>query len=83
MSLLTRDGFLNNCPMKPFVICHPISKFDMLTFFVSHTVCSIFFFCKLGALEFLIFGVKTENGAFSKEGRTKLEWNYGTIVKSS
>ena len=40
MFLLTGDGFLNHCPIKPFVIY----QFDMFTFFVSHTMCSILFF---------------------------------------
>ena len=44
MLLLTRNGFLNHYPMKPFVICQPVSKFDMFSFVVSHIKCSISFF---------------------------------------
>ena len=30
--------------MKPLIICQPRIKFDMFTFVVSHTMCSIFFY---------------------------------------
>ena len=40
MFLLTRDRFLNHYPTKPFVIC----QFDMFTFAISQTMCSILFF---------------------------------------
>ena len=29
--LLTRDSFLNYCPMKLAVVCQPVSKFGMFT----------------------------------------------------
>ena len=45
MFSLTRDDLLNHCPrFHPLVICQPISKFDVFTFIVSHTMCSILFF---------------------------------------
>ena len=40
MFLLTRDGFLNHGPMKPFVIY----QFEMITFVVLRTMCSILIF---------------------------------------
>ena len=39
MFLLKRDGFLNHCPMKPFVIC----QFDMFNFVISYDVLHIIF----------------------------------------
>ena len=46
MFLLTRDGFLNHCPVKPLVICQPLIKFDM---------CSILFVSVNGGIRGLDF----------------------------
>ena len=67
MFLLTRDGFLNHCPMTFLVICQPRRKFDMLTFVVSHTMYSILFF------------MEHKRGLIFK-AEMKLEWNYGRVV---
>ena len=72
MSLLTRDGFFNNYPVKPMVICQPLSNFDMFTFVVSHTVCSILVFLKIGGNRVFIFGGEIQKGAFLKERMTEL-----------
>ena len=74
MFLLTRDGFLNHGPMKPFVIY----QFEMFTFFVSRTMCSILFFSvNRGKPAFWVF-----DGGTLKRG-TKLVSNYNTDVKGS
>ena len=67
MFLLTRDGFLNHCPITFLVICQPRRKFDMLTFVVSHIMCSILFFMEHKRC--LIF-----------KAEMKLEWNYERVV---
>ena len=71
---MIRDGFSNHCPMKPFVICQPLGKFDMFTFLVSHAVGSILFFLQVGqggegneVFGFLV-GEHKRGGQFSKGG---------------
>ena len=86
MFLLTRDGFIYHCPMKP-VICQLLNKFDMFTFVASHTVCSILSFSVNGGdrgggervLDFWCVNTKGDNF----KGGIKLRWNYGTDVKKS
>ena len=65
MFLMTRDGFLNHCPMKSFVIC----QLDMFTFVVSHTTI---FSVNREKREFWIFGDGTQNGGQFSNGGTKL-----------
>ena len=80
--LLTRDGFLNHCPMKPLVICQPLRKFDMFTFVVSRIVCSILFFSvNEGNQSFGFLTGKRKGEIFQKGIETV--WNYGIGVKRS
>ena len=71
MFLMTRDGFLNHCPMKSFVIC----QLDMFTFVVSHTTI---FSVNREKREFWIFGDGTQNGGQFSNGGTKLVVKNGT-----
>ena len=67
MFLLARDGFLNHCPMKPLVICQPLSKFDMFIFIISHKMYSILFFLEMWGPEFCILGgITQKRGQFLK-----------------
>ena len=65
MFLLTRDGLLNHCCVKPPVICQPVRKFDMLTLVALHTMCSILFFLS----EFWHFGGECNRRAIFKGGQ--------------
>ena len=63
VSIDKRMAFESNCPVKAFVICQPLGKFDIFTFLVSDRLCSIvFFFCRWGKPEFWIFGGEHKSG---------------------
>ena len=70
MLLLIRDGFLNHCLMTPVVICQPLSKFNMVTSVVSHTMCPILFISVNGGNQsfgFLV-GEHKREGNFERIG---------------
>ena len=70
MFLLTRDTFLNHCPMKLFVIC----QFDIFTFVISHAMCShtYYFFKFILVLDFW-WGSTKGKRQFSMTGGGKRE----------
>ena len=88
VSIDKRMAFESNCPVKAFVICQPLGKFDIFTFLVSDRLCSIVFFFSVDggnqSFGFLVGNTKVEGGGGGiKEGGGKLGWNYGTDVNRS
>ena len=69
MLLLTRDGFLNHCPMKPLVMCQPLSKFEYVHFCCfTYSVFHIIFSINGGTKVLDFWWGDTNEGAIFKEG---------------
>ena len=61
MLLLTRDDFLNHCPIQPLVICQTLSKFYIFTFCCF--TCNVFHIIfSLNESEFWIPGGGRQTG---------------------
>ena len=56
--------------MKPVVVCQSLSKFDMITFVVSYTICFIVFFSLTdgGKKIFGFFVGEQKRGNFLRKG---------------
>ena len=79
--LLTRDGFLNDCPLKPAVVCQPLSKFGIFNFVASYKIPFIVVFYLNGGAS-KISGYLVEEHNREKFSKVRGEGGGGVIIYS-